>query len=255
MHLIRIPSKSTASGTRDCSDGTQTSAQPRAQVWGGPYRSRRTFLQAAAFIPSLLAGRAAHADVPGVSAPDFWNRPRWAWVRRVSTGEQVREVYWADGALIEPGYDRLSWALRDIHMERRLATLQRQRAEGRAVVIPADWYCAVAMSPVVLDISYAYCSWLACFGIQRPLDLTDGGAFRHPATVAAFRDPHSALYTEGAAKDSKHMHGGAIDPSIVGVQAEATARFGLWLQAGGVGFYPSKHFTHVDDGRIRFWHG
>jgi uncharacterized protein YcbK (DUF882 family) len=208
--------------------------------------SRRAFLLSAAAVPALLAGRAAHAQVPGVSAPGFWDQPRWVWVRRPDTGEEAREIYWADGRLIPEAYQRLSWALRDLHMEDRLRGLQRRRAAGERVEIPVDWYAAVAMSPVLLDILYAYCGWLKCFGIDRPLLIPKGGGFRHPITNAN---------TEGAAKDSRHQHGGAADPTIQGVDATASARFGLWLRAGGIGVYPAHGFTHVDDGRLRFWHG
>lgn len=218
--------------------------------WGGPVRNRRAFLQSAAVIPSILAGRAAHADVPGVSDTDFWNQPRWVWLRRIDdhgrTLEESREVYWADGQLVPDAYHRLSWAMRDLHMEDRLAKLQSRRAAAESVVIPSSYYTAVAMSPVLLDTLYAFCGWLKCFGVNEPLRFTKGGLFRHPVTNAE---------TEGAAKDSKHQVGGAGDPHIAGVTAEASSRFALWLRAGGVGVYPAKHFTHVDDGRIRFWHG
>jgi uncharacterized protein YcbK (DUF882 family) len=33
------------------------------------------------------------------------------------------------------------------------------------------------------------------------------------------------------------------------------SRFGVWLQAGGVGWYQKKEFTHIDTGRLRAWKG
>jgi uncharacterized protein YcbK (DUF882 family) len=225
--------------------GSATNHRPL--VWISPRPvSRRLFVAAAATVPAMLASVPARAEVPGVSAPGFWDQPRWVWLRRPETGEEVREVYWADGQLIPDAYQRLSWALRDLHMEDRLRDLHRRRATGQSVVIPADWYCAVAMSPVLLDILYAHCGWLACFGIHQPLLIPKGGAFRHPVTNEV---------TEGAAKNSHHQRGGAGDLTIQGVDAAATSRFGLWLRAGGIGVYPAHHFTHVDDGRLRFWHG
>jgi uncharacterized protein YcbK (DUF882 family) len=208
--------------------------------------SRRAFLLSAAAIPALLAQAPARADVPGVTVQGFWDQPRWVWIRRPETGEELREIYWADGQLIPDAYRRLSWALRDLHMEDRLRGLEQRRVAGEHVVIPADWYVAVAMSPVLLDILYAYCGWIAAFGLHQPLLIPKGGALRHPVTNSQ---------TEGAARDSHHMRGGAGDLTILGVNAQASAAFGLWLRAGGIGVYPTHHFTHVDDGRLRFWHG
>lgn len=116
------------------------------------------------------------------------------------------------------------------------------RQLGRPV--PAGWYAAMGMSPVLLDILYAINGWLDFFGMARPLVLTS--ALRHPVTNAAI---------EGAAKDSRHQRGGAGDLIIPDVPADRVAAFGVWLRGGGVGFYPSKGFTHVDDGRLRVWRG
>ena len=45
-----------------------------------------------------------------------------------------------------------------------------------------------------------------------------------------------------------------FDPSAVATDFWARPRI-VWLRAGGVGFYPGKGFTHVDDGRLRRWKG
>jgi len=91
--------------------------------------SRRAFLLAAAFAPEAFA----QAPVQG-----FWEQPRWVWLHRPATGEEIRTVYWAQGNLIQQEYVRLCWFLRDVRA-------------GKSM-----W-----MSPVLLDMLYASSSWLA----------------------------------------------------------------------------------------------
>ena len=57
----------------------------------------------------------------------------------------------------------------------------------------------------------------------------------------------------GVAKHSLHMEGKAIDVRIPGVPLAELRDAALSLQSGGVGFYPSEQFVHIDTGRIRRW--
>ncbi|MFN2316619.1 MAG: YcbK family protein, partial [Gemmatimonadales bacterium] len=53
--------------------------------------------------------------------------------------------------------------------------------------------------------------------------------------------------------NSLHMQGRAIDirlPDVPLVRLRAAA---LSLRKGGVGYYPSSNFVHVDTGRVRSW--
>lgn len=201
--------------------------------------SRRVAAQmvaAAALLPSWHACCAqAQADV-GV---DFWSRPRTVYLKRPATGEVIKRTYWANGALVEREYRELCWFLRDPKMEARMA--HRRVAYG---ALPSDWYCAVLFSPTTLDILYALSSWLELFKLS-PWLIVDS-AFRHFLTNISI---------EGAARNSQHMRGGAVDIYVPGVSAEQVGRFAVWLRGGGVGIYPAKNFTHVDDGRLRVWRG
>jgi uncharacterized protein YcbK (DUF882 family) len=172
--------------------------------------SRRAFLLAAAFAPEAFA----QAPVQG-----FWEQPRWVWLHRPATGEEIRTVYWAQGNLIQQEYVRLCWFLRDVRA-------------GKSM-----W-----MSPVLLDMLYASSSWLAWHGIARPITTTSGARFVQTNDK-----------TEGAAKASLHLEGRAHDGYIPGVSLESMAHLGIWLGGGGVGYYPGKNFCHWDDGRVRFW--
>ena len=183
----------------------------------GALPSRRAILKTAAAIPAMLAPALSMAGMPS----DFWNVPRTVWLRRPATGEEIRATYFADGALIEPEYQRVCWFLRDTH-------------QGQAMY----------MSTVLLDILYAQGGWLRYFGLDRAAVTTSGARF--PSTNAA---------TEGAAFNSKHQSGGAHDGYVPGISLESQQRLGTWLAGGGVGYYPSKNFCHLDDGRIRYWRG
>lgn len=183
--------------------------------------SRRSFLIAAAFTPEVFANTAAPGSMgPGVQ-PHFWNQPRWVWLRRPATGEEIRTVYWAQGNLIQQEYIRLCWFLRDVRA-------------GRSMY----------MSLVLLDMLYATCGWLAWHGIHRPVTTTSGARFSITNAL-----------TEGAHKNSLHKEGRAHDGLIEGVSLESMFRLGAWLGAGGVGYYPDKKFIHWDDGRVRYWRG
>ena len=59
----------------------------------------------------------------------------------------------------------------------------------------------------------------------------------------------------GAAKNSLHMDGRAIDIRIPGYDLRQLQRAALALGKGGVGYYPDSQFVHVDTGRVRQWTG
>ncbi len=72
--------------------------------------------------------------------------------------------------------------------------------------------------------------------------------YRSPATNAMLRRRSS-----GVAKFSQHMRGKAMDFYIPGVPLVKLREAGLRAQRGGVGFYPSSNFVHLDTGSVRHW--
>lgn len=76
---------------------------------------------------------------------------------------------------------------------------------------------------------------------------------------------HSGLRTirtnnniEGAARSSLHLPDKfgrfrALDFSAAPIPSEYLGRLAAMAQQGGVGFYSARNFTHVDDGRQRYW--
>lgn len=179
---------------------------------------RRFLLQGSSLLLSASAGL---IFPPGVLANDFWEQPRSLYLRRAGTDETIRETYWAHGKLVEPGYKSICHLLRD----------------RRAGV-------STEMSPRLLDILSGIQGWFKAFGQDRMIVVTSG-----------YRTKKSNENIEGAAKNSRHMTGGAADITIPDVPSDYLAKLGLYLQGGGVGWYPSRHFVHVDDWKQRFWKG
>jgi uncharacterized protein YcbK (DUF882 family) len=193
--------------------------------------------------PQQEIDRSALGRMPGAkqapSVPDFWSAPRQIWLTRRSTGQSIKTVWWADGQMRPQAYRDLSQFLGDPLMGSRI-----RQALQRGQPVPAQWHQAVWISPVVLDTLYALSAWLAFFAMARPIEVTS--AFRHPMTNAAI---------EGAARDSLHQIGAAVDVIVPGVPAVKVAQFAAWMRGGGVGVYPQRGFTHLDAGRVRSWQG
>jgi len=57
----------------------------------------------------------------------------------------------------------------------------------------------------------------------------------------------------GVAEHSQHILGHAIDIRIPGSTTVKIRNAALSLNEGGVGYYPTTHFVHVDVGAIRTW--
>ena len=87
--------------------------------------------------------------------------------------------------------------------------------------------------------------------LHRPDGLIDViCGYRTPATNEALR---TRAPVTGVSENSFHMASKAIDISVPGVSTEQLRDAALSLGMGGVGYYPSSHFVHVDVGPVRTW--
>ena len=57
----------------------------------------------------------------------------------------------------------------------------------------------------------------------------------------------------GVASRSLHMVGKAMDIRLPEVKLKSLREAAASLKRGGVGYYPSSNFVHVDTGRVRYW--
>ena len=75
--------------------------------------------------------------------------------------------------------------------------------------------------------------------------------------ISAYRseETNALLHSKskGVAKNSQHVLGKAIDVRLRGLDLERLRETARDLRLGGVGYYPSSDFVHVDTGRVRYW--
>ena len=83
-------------------------------------------------------------------------------------------------------------------------------------------------------------------GATQPIQVYS--AYRSPETNAMLRRRSRAV-----AQHSQHMLGKAMDTTIPGFPMHLIREVGMKLQRGGVGWYPSANFVHLDVGGVRSW--
>ena len=73
-------------------------------------------------------------------------------------------------------------------------------------------------------------------------------AYRSPKTNEMLRQRSG-----GIARNSQHVLGKAIDVRLRGVKSSQLRDTAVSMQRGGVGYYESSDFVHIDTGRVRRW--
>lgn len=100
------------------------------------------------------------------------------------------------------------------------------------------------IDPQLLDILFLVQSWLKEEGRPSRIHILSG-----------YRTPEHNFRLEGAAKQSLHVQGKAVDIHIPGLDTKVLALMSRYLGAGGVGVYVDRNFIHIDTGRFRQWRG
>jgi len=136
------------------------------------------------------------------------------------TGESLNAVYWFRGQYLPEAMSAVDRVLRDHRTDE---------------IKPID--------PQLLDLLHAIRGELEC---SRPFYVIS--AYRSPTTNAFLR-----FMSRRVAEHSLHMDGKAIDLRIPGWDSHAVRRVAMELRRGGVGYYPSSNFVHVDVGPVRYW--
>ena len=154
--------------------------------------------------------------------------PRKAPVRSLSffnthTGERLKTTYCCDGKYEPQALRAINHILRDWRVDQ---------------VKPID--------PQLLDLLHELSGTLE---VDTPFHIISG--YRSPDTNATLRTKGGAH--TGVASQSLHMVGKAIDIRVPGVKLDHLRGAARSLKLGGVGYYPSSNFVHVDTGRVRFW--
>jgi len=147
------------------------------------------------------------------------------WLERMGTGERIAAPFTLDGkAVYMPGYAALCAILRDEH------------------VPPSEGDVQIAVA--TLEALWSVQRYLARGGVSQPIVVHSG-----------YRTPQTNARTEGAAKESYHMFGKAVDFHVPGVDMAYLANVGWACPiSGGIGYYPGG-WVHLDTGPKRYWQG
>ena len=187
---------------------------------------RRAFLGlgAVAAASSLVPARALAAGLPvaekteGKASVDrvlsFFN---------THTGERLRVAYCCNGTYQPGALAQINHILRDFRANE---------------IKPID--------PALLDLLHELHGTLE---VDQPFHIISG--YRSPHTNTLLRTRGGA--TTGVATKSLHMVGKAIDIRVPGVKLDHLRGAARALKLGGVGYYPSSNFVHLDVGRVRYW--
>lgn len=138
----------------------------------------------------------------------------------VHTGEQLNVDYFVDGRYEPEALEAIDHLLRDYHN---------------------DEICQ--FDPRVLN---------QLFDLRRALGSSEAfhvfSGYRSPATNESYRRISGRV-----AEHSYHMTGQAIDIQLPGRDIRQLRNVAVAMRAGGVGYYPSEGFLHLDSGPIRRW--
>ena len=136
------------------------------------------------------------------------------------TGERLKAEYWVNGRYNHDALSSINWFLRDY---RNNATHM--------------------IDPKLLDLIHVLHDKVRS---AEPFHVISG--YRSAQTNAMLHEHSGAV-----AKHSMHMEGKAIDIRLPGLGLKYLQQAALSLKAGGVGYYPSDDFVHVDTGPLRKW--
>ncbi len=147
-------------------------------------------------------------------------RDRSLFVYNTHTGESFHDIYWSQNRYLPESIKALNHLFRDHH-------------SGDMVKI----------DPHLYEILYAVRGRM---DYSKPIHIIS--AYRSPATNAMLREQ-----SEAVASHSLHMEGMAVDIRMPGRRITQLHKAAMHLRQGGVGYYPSDNFVHVDTGPIRYW--
>jgi uncharacterized protein YcbK (DUF882 family) len=136
------------------------------------------------------------------------------------TGERATITFWRDGQYDDEALGQLNWFLRDWRVNE-----------------PAK------MDPELFNVLWEV---YRESGSREPINIIS--AYRSPPTNAMLRHRSKAV-----SEHSQHMLGKAMDIRLPDVDTARLRGIAMRMQYGGVGYYQSSRFVHVDTGSVRAW--
>ena len=170
------------------------------------------------FLASLAVAGLGMVKVPRLLRA--MEAPRSLSFHHLHTGERLAVEYFAGG-------DYLPHALHEVNHVLR------------------DWRTGTShpIEPALLDLLHELHT---ASGSKQPFEVICG--YRSPKTNAML-----ASHSEQVSPRSLHLKGKAIDIRLPDVSLRKLRDTALGLRRGGVGYYPTSNFVHVDTGRVRSW--
>jgi uncharacterized protein YcbK (DUF882 family) len=190
-----------------------TTAESRARLTRRRFLGLGAVATAAAVVPSRALATTSPAR----------GRERVLSLFNTHTGERLRTTYCCDGHYQAEALKDINYILRDFRANE-----------------------VKAIDPKLLDLLHELGGTLET---DQPFHIISG--YRSPHTNAMLRTRGGAQ--SGVASGSLHQDGKAIDIRVPGVNLDQLRAAARSLKLGGVGYYPSSNFVHVDTGRVRFW--
>jgi uncharacterized protein YcbK (DUF882 family) len=139
----------------------------------------------------------------------------------IHTGETLHCCYFRNGSYCPDARESINHILRDHRID-----------------------AVKAIDPRLLDILQALAISLG----QSDATYHVISGYRSPQTNAKLR-----RRSKKVASKSLHMQGRAIDVRLPKVSTRALWHAAIQLKSGGVGYYPTPKFVHIDTGRVRAW--
>jgi len=188
-----------------------------------PDISRRKFALGAAAVVGLAAlPNEAFASIPKFQAKPLAKPARFLAFDNLHTGETIKVTYWEKGQYIKGALSEINHILRD-HRNNEVKRIDK----------------------ALLDQLFVLHNKL---GSRKAFQVISG--YRSPKSNAMMHDR-----SRGVAKKSMHIEGRAIDIRLQDAALSNVHKAALAMNAGGVGYYPSSQFVHVDTGKVRHWGG
>jgi len=146
----------------------------------------------------------------------------WIELYNTHTRETVKETFRDSSGFIPAALAKLAHVLRD-------------HRSGESHAMDPNLYV------LLVDVA-------AAAGSEPRYEIISG--FRSPVTNEKLRSQGG-----GQAQQSQHLQGRAIDVRLKGVPSARLRDVAMALRRGGVGYYETSDFVHLDTARVRYWKG
>jgi uncharacterized protein YcbK (DUF882 family) len=138
------------------------------------------------------------------------------------TKENFNEIYWRNGIYVTGALKKINRLMRDVRTND---------------VKPIDTHLLDLISAISIRLK-----------TEKPFHVISGYRSTKTNSLLLKRG-------KGAAKNSYHLKGQAIDIRIPGLRTPILRRAASEMKKGGVGYYPHRRFVHIDVGPVRYWNG